>query len=87
MARKPIAKSSGSAGFLTWPSHAFTWKLAWKPLKAGRTGACTEVIERSNGNAALAQALLGHKDMATTTGIYKKQVSLPALQNGMKLLE
>jgi len=62
-------------------------KLAWKPLKAGRTGACTEVIERSNGNAALAQALLGHKDMATTTGIYKKQVSLPALQNGMKLLE
>ena len=62
-------------------------KLTWKPLKAGRTGTCTEVIERSNGNAALAQALLGHKDMATTTGIYKKQVSLPALQNGMRLLE
>jgi integrase len=62
-------------------------KLTWKPLKAGRTGACTEVIERSNGNAALAQALLGHKDMATTTSIYKKQVSLPALQNGMRLLD
>ena len=62
-------------------------KLTWKPLKAGRTGACTEVIERSNGNAALAQALLGHKDVATTTGIYKKQVSLPALRNGMRLLD
>ncbi len=61
--------------------------LTWKPLKAGRTGACTEVIERSNGNAALAQALLGHKDMATTTSIYKKKVSLPSLQNGMRLLE
>lgn len=62
-------------------------KLTWKPLKAGRTGAITEVIERSNGNAALAQALAGHKDMATTTAIYKKQVSLPALQNGMRLLD
>ncbi len=45
------------------------------------------MIERSSGNATLAQALLGHKDMATTTGIYKKQVSLPALQHGMRLLE
>ena len=25
--------------------------------------------------------------VATTTGLYKKQVSLPALQNGMRLLE
>ena len=36
-------------------------KLTWKPLKAGRTGAITEVIERSNGNAALAQALAGKR--------------------------
>jgi site-specific recombinase XerD len=40
-----------------------------------------------NDNAALAQALLGHKEIATTTGIYKKQISLLALQNGMGLFE
>ena len=61
--------------------------LKWKPLKAGRTGACTEVIERSNGNAALAQALLRHKNMTTTTAVYKKQISPAALLSGMLGLE
>jgi hypothetical protein len=45
-----------------------------------------EVIEWSNGNAALAQALLGHKDRATITGIYKKQILPPALQNGKTMV-
>jgi integrase len=61
-------------------------KLQWKPLKAGRTGACTAIIERSNGNAALAQAVLGHKDMATTLKVYKKAISPANLLAGMKAL-
>jgi integrase len=60
--------------------------LTWKGLKAGRTGACTAIIERSNGNAALAQAVLGHKSMTTTLGIYKKAISPANLLAGMKAL-
>lgn len=60
--------------------------LTWKPLKAGRTGACTAIIERSNGNAALAQAVLGHKSMSTTLGVYKKAISPQNLLAGMKAL-
>jgi integrase len=61
-------------------------KLQWKPIKAGRTGACTAIIERSNGNAALAQAVLGHKSMTTTLGVYKKAISPANLLAGMKAL-
>jgi integrase len=61
-------------------------KLQWKPLKAGRTGACTAIIERSNGNAALAQAVLGHKSMTTTLAVYKKAISPQNLLAGMKAL-
>ena len=61
-------------------------KLKWKPLKAGRTGACTAIIERSNGNAALAQAVLGHKSMTTTLAVYKKAISPANLLAGMKAL-
>jgi integrase len=60
--------------------------LQFKPLKAGRTGACTAIIERSNGNAALAQAVLGHKSMTTTLGVYKKAISPANLLAGMKAL-
>ena len=59
----------------------------WKPLKAGRMGACTAVIEKSNGNYALAQALLRHKSMKTTLDVYKKQITDQAFLSGMKLLE
>jgi integrase len=62
-------------------------KLPWKPLKAGRTGACTAIIEGSNGNAALAQAVLGHKSMTTTLNIYKKAISPANLLAGMKALK
>ncbi len=61
-------------------------KLPWKALKAGRTGACTEIIERSNGNAALAQAVLRHKSMTTTLGVYKKAISPQNLLAGMREL-
>jgi integrase len=61
-------------------------KLQWKPIKAGRTGAATAIIERSNGNAALAQAMLGHKDMSTTLKIYKKAISPANLLAGMRAL-
>ena len=61
--------------------------LQWKPLKAGRTGACTSVIEKSGGNYALAQALLRHKSMKTTLDVYKKQITPEAFKNGMRLLE
>jgi hypothetical protein len=61
-------------------------KLPWKSLKAGRTGACTAIIERSNGNAALAQAVLGHKSMTTTLAVYKKAISPANLLAGMKAL-
>ncbi len=60
--------------------------LTWKGLKAGRTGACTAIIERSNGNAALAQAVLGHKSMNTTLNVYKKAISPANLLAGMKAL-
>jgi integrase len=62
-------------------------KIRWKTLKAGRTGACTNTIERSNGNYALAQALLRHKSMKTTLDVYKKQITPEAFKAGMKMLE
>jgi integrase len=64
-------------------------KIAWKKggLYCGRRGAGTAIIELSNGNIALGQALLRHKDAATTTRFYKKQISDKALTEGMKLLD
>ena len=66
-------------------------ELTPKPLKAvkwagyypGRRGAATTVIEVT-GNPAIAQALLRHKDMATTTRVYKKAISKLKLQEGME---
>jgi len=56
-------------------------------LCAGRRGACTAVIESTNWNYAVAQALLRHKSMTTTLNVYKKAITPEAFKNGMKLLE
>jgi integrase len=61
--------------------------VEWKTLYAGRRGACTAVIENTGGNYAVAQALLRHKSMLTTLGVYKKAITPEAFKNGMKLLE
>ncbi len=65
----------------------------WKTLYAGRRGACTIVIENTGGDYGVAQALLRHKSMLTTLGVYKKAITPEAFRNGMmktyapKLLE
>ena len=61
--------------------------VTWKGLYAGRRGACTAAIEATNGNYAVAQALLRHKSMKTTLDVYKKQITPQAFKDGMKLLE
>jgi hypothetical protein len=48
--------------------------LKWKPLKAGRTGTCTEIIERT-GRVELAQRILRHDDQTTTLRFYNKGIS------------
>lgn len=64
-------------------------KIVWKKggLYCGRRGACTEAIEKTNGNYAIAQALLRHKHMTTTLKVYKKQITPEAFKAGMKMLE
>jgi integrase len=62
-------------------------KVKWKTLYAGRRGACTAAVEATNGNYAVAQALLRHKSMTTTLNVYKKQITPAAFVEGMKLLE
>jgi integrase len=61
--------------------------LVWKGLYAGRRGAGTAIIARTNGNAAIGQALLRHKNMSTTLQFYKKQIPAADLRAGMKMLE
>lgn len=63
--------------------------IPWKKggLYCGRRGACTEAIEKTNGNYAIAQALLRHKRMTTTLNVYKKQITPDAFKAGMKMLE
>ena len=61
--------------------------LRWKGMYAGRRGAGTAIIEITNGNGAVGQALLRHKNMSTTLAFYKKQISAGALRAGMKLLD
>ena len=41
-------------------------ELVWKGMYAGRRGAGTAIIALTNGNAAVGQALLRHKNMSTT---------------------
>lgn len=59
----------------------------WKSLYAGRRGACTAVIEATNGNYAVGQALLRHKSMKTTLDVYKKQITPGAFKEGMLLYQ
>lgn len=59
----------------------------WKGLYAGRRGACTFAVEVTNGNYAVAQALLRHKTMTTTLNVYKKQITPQAFKAGMMMLE
>jgi integrase len=61
--------------------------LVWKSLYAGRRGACTMTIEATNGNFAVAQALLRHRSMATTLNVYKKAITPDAFRAGMKMLQ
>lgn len=61
--------------------------VAWKTLYAGRRCAATAVIEANNGNLAIGQALLRHKNQMTTATFYKKAVTPETLRNGMKMLE
>jgi integrase len=61
--------------------------VKWVGLYAGRRGACTAVVEATNGNYAVAQALLRHKSMTTTLNVYKKAITQGAFQAGMKQLE
>lgn len=57
--------------------------IEWKGLHAGRRGACTAIIEATNGNYAVAQALLRHKSMKTTLDVYKKAITQNGFKNGM----
>lgn len=59
----------------------------WKAIYAGRRGAATAVIEANNGNLAIGQALLRHKNQMTTATFYKKAVTPETLRNGVKMLE
>lgn len=58
--------------------------VTWKGLYAGRRGACTAIIEATNGNYAVAQAVLRHKTMDTTLRVYKKQITPQGLLAGMQ---
>jgi integrase len=61
--------------------------VQWKGLYAGRRGAVTAIIEATNGNYAVAQAMARHKSMTTTLNVYKKQITPDAFKAGMKLFQ
>jgi hypothetical protein len=44
-------------------------------LYAARGGARTAIVEATNGNYAVPQAVLRHKTMDTTLRVYKKQIT------------
>jgi integrase len=58
--------------------------VEWKGMYAGRRGAITAIIEATNGNYAVAQAVARHKSMTTTLNVYKKQITRQGLLAGMK---
>jgi len=57
--------------------------VEWKGLYAGRRGAITAIIEATNGNYAVGQAVARHKSMTTTLNVYKKQITKQGLLAGM----
>jgi len=58
--------------------------VTWKGLYAGRRGAVTAIVEATNGNYAVAQAVARHKSMTTTLNVYKKQITKQGLLAGME---
>jgi len=58
--------------------------VTWKGLYAGRRGAVTAIVEATNGNYAVAQAIARHKSMTTTLNVYKKQITKQGLLAGME---
>jgi len=58
--------------------------VTWKGLYAGRRGAVTAIIEATNGNYAVGQAVARHKSMTTTLNVYKKQITRQGLLAGMQ---
>ncbi len=58
--------------------------VTWRGLYSGRRGAITAVIEATNGNYAVAQALARHKSMTTTLNVYKKQITPQGFMGGMQ---
>jgi integrase len=58
--------------------------VTWKGLYAGRRGAVTAIVEATNGNYAVAQAIARHKSMTTTLNVYKKQITKQGLLAGMQ---
>jgi integrase len=58
--------------------------VEWKGLYAGRRGAITAIIEATNGNYAVGQAVARHKSMTTTLDVYKKQITRQGLLAGME---
>jgi integrase len=61
--------------------------VTWRGLYSGRRGAITAVIEATNGNYAVAQALARHKSMTTTLNVYKKQITPQGFMGGMQQFE
>lgn len=62
-------------------------RVTWNGLYAGRRGAITNAIEKSNGNFAVGQALGRHRSGQTTLDVYKKSITPDAFRVGMKMLE
>jgi len=58
--------------------------VTWKGLYAGRRGAITAIIEATNGNYAVGQAVARHKSMTTTLNVYKKQITQQGFLVGME---
>jgi integrase len=61
--------------------------IVWRGLYSGRRGAITMVIENTNGNYAVAQALAGHKRMTTTLDVYKQAITAEGFAAGMREYE
>ena len=59
--------------------------IPWKSLKAGRTGACTAIVEGQD--LQLARRMLRHKDMLTTARFYDKGISDRTALEGIRKLQ
>ena len=62
-------------------------KIEWRGLYSGRRAAITMLIEATDGNYHVAQAMAGHKLMSTTVDIYKGRITPKGFAEGMKQYE